>query len=153
MVGVKLAKAIQKAKRVYICGNGGSAANALHIANDLVACGIKAHALPGEIATVTASANDYSYDEAFSKSLEAYGEEGDLLIVLSGSGKSPNILKAMAVAKEKRMKSFAIVGEFNKDCPAAVVADECLRWGKDMQEAEEKQLYLGHKVMRWLKAS
>ena len=138
---------------MYLCGNGGSAANALHIANDLVACGVKAHALPSEIAIVTASANDYSYDEAFSKSLETYGEPGDLLIVLSGSGKSPNILKAMAVAKEKGMRSFAIVGEFNQDCPAAVVADDCLRWGKDMQEAEEKQLYLGHKVMKWLKAS
>ena len=138
---------------MYLCGNGGSAANALHIANDLVACGVKAHALPSEIAIVTASANDYSYDEAFSKSLETYGEPGDLLIVLSGSGKSPNILKAMAVAKEKGMRSFAIVGEFNQDCPAAVVADDCLRWGKDMQEAEEKQLYLGHKVMKWLKSS
>ena len=150
---MKLAKAIKKAKRVYLIGNGGSAANALHIANDLVACGIKAHALPGEIATVTASANDYSYDDAFSKVLETYGEPGDLLIVLSGSGKSPNVLKAMAVAKEKGMKSFAIVGAFNTDCPAAVVADNCIRWGKDMQDAEERQLYLGHKVMKWLKAS
>ena len=118
-----------------------------------MACGIKAHALPGEIATVTASANDYSYDDAFSKVLETYGEPGDLLIVLSGSGKSPNVLKAMAVAKEKGMKSFAIVGAFNTDCPASVVADNCIRWGKDMQDAEERQLYLGHKVMKWLKAS
>ena len=118
-----------------------------------MACGIKAHALPGEIATVTASANDYSYDDAFSKVLETYGEPGDLLIVLSGSGKSPNVLKAMAVAKEKGMKSFAIVGAFNTDCPAAVVADHCIRWGKDMQDAEERQLYLGHKVMKWLKQS
>ena len=55
---MKLAKAIKKAKRVYICGNGGSAANAIHMANDLVACGIRAHSLTGEIASVTASAND-----------------------------------------------------------------------------------------------
>lgn len=51
------------------------------------------------------------------------------------------------------MRSFAIVGEYNTDCPAAVLADQCLRWGKDMQDAEEKQLMLGHKVMRWLKDS
>lgn len=150
---MKLAKAIKKANRVYICGNGGSAANALHIANDLVACGIRAQALTGDVATLTAIANDDSYAAIFARQLKTLGDSGDLLLALSGSGRSANVLAAIAVAKEKGMKSFAIVGEFNQDCPAANVADDCIRWGKDMQDAEEKQLYLGHKAMRWLKSS
>lgn len=150
---MKLAKAIRKAKRVWIIGNGGSAANAIHIANDLIACGIKAQALTGDVATLTAIANDYGYQSVFSRQLRALGEHGDLLIALSGSGRSANVLAALAAASDMGVRSFAVVGEFNEDCPVANVADECIRWGKNMQEAEEKQLYLGHKVMRWLKDS
>ena len=150
---MKLARAIKKAKRVYICGNGGSAANALHIANDLISCGIKAQALTGDIATLTAVANDVDYTSVFSRQLEVCGENGDLLLALSGSGRSPNILRAIGVAKEKGMATFAVVGGFSVDCPAAILADDCIKWGKDMQDAEEKQLYLGHKAMRWLKNS
>lgn len=57
------------------------------------------------------------------------------------------------MAKEKGMKSWAIVGAYNEHIPAAHLADHCTRFGRDMQEAEEKQLYIGHKVMKWLKSS
>lgn len=148
---MKLARAIRKAKRVYLVGNGGSYANALHICNDLVAVGVKACVL--DCSTFSASANDFGYESAFSRWLEVMADPGDLLIALSGSGRSPNILKAIQSAKDKGAKTYAIVGEYNTDCPAAVLADQCLRWGRDMQDAEEKQLILGHKVMRWLKNS
>lgn len=149
-----LAKAILRAKRCYICGNGGSAANAIHIANDLVACGIKAHALTADVATLTATANDFSYEQIFALQLKAFGEPGDMLIVLSGSGKSPNILAALRAAKEIGMESWAILGReiAGKDCPAAKLADYRLFFGKDMQDAEERQLYLGHEAMRNIKA-
>ena len=147
---MKLAKAILKAKRVYICGNGGSAANASHIANDLVACGVKAQALT-DAAMLSATANDYSYGAAFSVQLKVLAEPGDLVIALSGSGRSPNILTALATAKEMGVESWAIVGAFNADIPAANIADHCTKWGKDMQDAEEKQLSLGHKVFRYLR--
>lgn len=150
---MNLAKAIKKASRVYLCGNGGSAANALHIANDLIACGIKAQALTGDIATLTAIANDFSYEDAFAIPLRTLGGPGDLLIALSGSGRSPNILRALTAAKEVGMDTWAIVGAYNQDIPAAHLADHCTKFGRDMQEAEEKQLYLGHKVMKWLKSS
>ena len=150
---MRLAKAIKKAKRVYICGNGGSAANALHIANDLISCGIKAQALTGDVATLTAVANDFRYEEVFSRQLDVLAESGDLLVALSGSGRSANILGGIESARRRGAKTFAIVGEFNVDCPAAVLADDCIRWGKDMQDAEEKQLYLGHKALRWLRNS
>ena len=147
---LKLAKAILKAKRVYLIGNGGSAANAIHIANDLISCGIKAQAIP-DIATLTAIANDFSYEEVFARAIRTLADPGDLLIALTGSGRSPNILAGIQAARERGVHTFAIVGEYNDECPAAVLAEQCTRWGKDMQEAEEKQLYLGHKVMRWLK--
>ena len=149
---MKLAKAIKKAKRVYLCGNGGSAANAIHMANDLVACGVKAYALTGDIATITATANDISYGAAFAVQLKVYAEPGDLVLALSGSGNSPNILQALQVAKDRGAEAWAIVGAY-QDTAAEHIADHCMKWGKDMQDAEEKQLYLGHKAMRWLKSS
>ena len=150
---MKLAKAIQQAKRVYLCGNGGSAANAIHIANDLIACGVKAQALTADVATLTAIANDYSYEYIFARQIAAFAEPGDLVVVLSGSGRSPNILAALQQAKAQGVRTYAVLGAFNQDTPAAMLADERLTWGADMQEAEEKQLQLGHRVMKWLKSS
>ena len=146
---MKLAKAIRKAKRVYICGNGGSAANASHIANDLVACGVKAQALT-DVATLSATANDYSYGAAFAVQIRVLAEPGDLVLALSGSGNSPNILQALTAAKEKGAAAWVIVGAY-QETAAEKLADHTLKWGKDMQDAEEKQLYLGHKVFRYLK--
>lgn len=150
---MKLAKAIKKANRVFICGNGGSAANAIHIANDLISCGIKAQALTGDIATLTAIANDFSYTEIFSRQLKTLGSFGDLLVCLSGSGRSANILSALQAATEIGISSWAILGSYNVSMPAEALAKHVIKWGRDMQEAEEKQLYIGHRVMKWLKSS
>jgi len=149
---VKLAKAIKNAKRVYIAGNGGSAANALHFANDLVSCGIRAHALTGDVSTLTCIANDQNYDQVFAAQVRAFAEPGDLVLVLSGSGRSPNILAALAAAREVGATSWAVVGDY-RETEAEKVADHCTRFGRDMQEAEEKQIYLAHRIMRWLKGS
>ena len=141
-----------KAKRVFLCGNGGSAANAIHIANDLIACGVKAQALAADMATVTAIANDFGYQSVFANQVRVFAEPGDLVIVLSGSGNSVNVLGALAAAKDVGAQSWAIVGAY-QETQAEKMADHTIKWGKDMQDAEEKQLYLGHKVMRWLKDS
>ena len=125
---------IRNAKHVYLIGNGGSYANAVHICNDLLACGIKAYTL--DPATLTASANDHSYETVFSRWIATVGERGDLLIALSGSGKSPNILKAIRTAKRKGMKTLLIT--------------DYLRT-LDMQQSEEYQLLWGHEMMRQLR--
>lgn len=145
-----LAEAIRKAHRVYLIGNGGSAANATHIANDLVlSCGIRAHALTADTSILTAAANDQGYHECFTSQIRVYGERGDLLIALSGSGRSPNVLKALSLAKKLGMSTLALFGNFGD------VEDECaeiiIREGHDMQAAEEAQLALGHEAMRALK--
>lgn len=148
---MKLAQDIKAARRVYIAGNGGSAANAIHLANDLISVGIKAHALTADVATITAIANDFSYEEIFSRQLEVFGEAGDLLIVFSGSGNSPNILKALEVAHRKGIYSYAILGSFGGGGLAAQTADTVMIQGSDMQDAENLQLRIGHDVLRALR--
>ena len=118
-------------RRVYIVGNGGSFANAAHIANDLLSVGIRAYTM--DSATLTAFANDYGYENAFALWLRVVAESGDTLIALSGSGKSPNILNAIAEAEKIGMRVERVFGS------AA---------GLDMQAAEEAQLALGHEIMR-----
>lgn len=116
-------------------GNGGSYANAVHIANDLLGCGIRAYTL--DPAFLTASANDHGYETVFSRWIEVVGEPGDLLIALSGSGRSPNILRAISTAHAKGMET-RLVTNYLKEL--------------DMQQSEEEQLVMGHGVMRELSA-
>ena len=85
---MSLVERIRKAKKVLIIGNGGSYANAIHIANDLLSVGIPAFTL--DPATLTASANDYGYETVFERWINVVGSKKDLLIALSGSGKSPS---------------------------------------------------------------
>lgn len=144
-----LSEDIRAAKRVYLCGNGGSAANAIHIANDLVSCGVKAHSLTADVSTLTAIANDYGYEYVFSRQLFVFGEPGDLLIALSGSGNSQNIVNALLQAEQIGMNSWAIVG--NAKSEAAKIAKNIMVTERDMQTSEEAQLVLGHTIMKWLK--
>ena len=88
--------AIKKAKRVYVCGNGGSASTANHFVNDLVKmCGIRAYSLCSNEALLTALANDNGYENIFVYQLMVYAELGDLIITISTSGRSNNILSAI----------------------------------------------------------
>jgi D-sedoheptulose 7-phosphate isomerase len=131
---MKLAERVKAAKRVYIIGNGGSYANALHIQNDLISCHIRAYTL--DPSTLTAIANDYGYENVFSRWLQVVGDYGDMLIALSGSGKSKNILNAVEVAKLLGMDVECVFG-----APRL-----------NMQSAEEEQIELGHMVMKCLKS-
>lgn len=149
---MSLLDAVKKAKRVYLIGNGGSAANAIHIANDLISVGIKAHSLTADVATLTAIANDFGYEIVFSRQIEVLGEPGDLLIALSGSGRSKNINLAMVVAMAIDMDVVLLKGAFGSHIvPWAVPT--IIEHGATMQEAEEYQLKLGHEVMLALKGA
>lgn len=129
-----LAERVRKARRVYLIGNGGSYANACHIANDLISVGVRAYTL--DPATLTAMANDYGYEMVFSRWLAVMGEPGDLLIALSGSGKSPNILSGLEQARLLGMDTHFETTYLRK---------------LDMQQSEESQIVLGHNLMRALK--
>jgi len=102
--------------KVLFCGNGGSAADAQHLAAELVGRfkkerrALPAIALHVNTSALTAIANDYSYSEVFVRQLEAFGMEGDVLVGISTSGKSENVLRALARARDKGLKTIALVG-------------------------------------------
>ena len=109
--------AFKKAKRVYFCGNGGSAADAQHLAAEFSGrFYTDRHALPAEAlhcntSYLTAVANDYGYNEVYSRMIEGVGQEGEILIGLSTSGNSENIIKAFEAARKKQMITIAFTGE------------------------------------------
>jgi D-sedoheptulose 7-phosphate isomerase len=147
-------------RQVFICGNGGSAANALHMANDfhygIGACGpgpqlpgLRVEALPANIGILTCLANDTGYENVYSQQLKVKANPGDLLIVLSGSGNSPNVVNALSTARELGMHSYAIVAFSGGRCKE--LADQAIHFPiNDMQIAEDTQLIIGHLCMQWL---
>jgi len=155
-----LARAMENAWRqggqVFLCGNGGSAGNAIHLANDFVygiakrtGGGIKALALSANPAVMTCLANDVGYDHIYGEQLAVQGREGDILIVLSGSGNSPNILNVLERARAMRIRSYAILG-YSGGC-SKDLADVAIHFPvDDMQIAEDMQLIVGHMLMQWL---
>ena len=131
-------------RQVFICGNGGSAANAAHLANDF-----RVSALSANPSVLTCLANDCGYDAIFSMQLAVQARAGDVLIVLSGSGNSPNILQAVEQAKTMRLKSYAILGYDGGKAKAT--ADVAIHFNvHDMQISEDLQLIVGHMLMQWL---
>jgi D-sedoheptulose 7-phosphate isomerase len=141
---------------VYFCGNGGSAGNAIHLANDYLygiakktGGGLRVHALPANAAVLTCLANDVGYENIFAEQLAVLGRPGDLLIVLSGSGNSPNVVKVLEQAKAMQIESCAILGYSGGKCKE--LADILIHFPvDDMQISEDLQLIVGHMLMQWL---
>ena len=150
-------------RNIFICGNGGSAANALHLANDLHygigACGpepkipgLRVEALSANTGIITCLANDTGYDNIYSHQLEVKARPGDLLIVLSGSGNSINVVKAIEIASQLGLRSYAIVAFDGGLCKDKV--DHTIHFPiNDMQVAEDTQMVVGHICMQWLTAN
>jgi D-sedoheptulose 7-phosphate isomerase len=122
-----------KAKgKVLVCGNGGSAADSQHFAAELVGRfrherkALPSIALHTNTSTMTAVANDYDYARVFSRQVEAFGQEGDVLFAISTSGKAKNVLEAVKVAKEKGITVIGLTGR-NEGNPLVEVADVAIR--------------------------
>jgi len=139
--------------RIFTCGNGGSAATASHFCNDLIkGCridnrmGFKAMALNDPTPVVTCLANDYGYDEIFKVQLQTHAKAGDLLIAFSGSGNSPNVIKAIETARQ--MGVFVIGfggrdgGKMKPLCDVCMVAPT---WS--MEELEDLHLCYCHAMI------
>lgn len=149
----------QDGRRVFLCGNGGSAGNAIHLANDFLygiakrsGGGLRVLALSANPAVMTCLANDVGYDHIFSEQLAVQAKRGDLLIALSGSGNSPNIVRVIEQAKAMGVKSFAVLGFTGGQCKD--LADVAIHFPvNDMQIAEDMQLIVGHMLMQWLYAN
>jgi D-sedoheptulose 7-phosphate isomerase len=142
--------------QVFFCGNGGSAGNAIHLANDFIygvakktGGGVRAVSLSANAAVLTCLANDTGYDNIYSEQLAVLANEGDILIVLSGSGNSPNILRVLEQAKSMKVKSYAILG-FDGG-KAKSLSDVSIHFAvNDMQISEDLQLIVGHMLMQYL---
>ena len=114
----KVASSTIKAnKKIMLCGNGGSAADSQHIAAEFIGRfekerkSMAAIALTTDTSALTAIGNDYGYEEVFSRQVEGLGQTGDLLIGISTSGNSKNVVKALKVAKKKGVRTVALVGD------------------------------------------
>ena len=156
MLGDLLKNSMETRSSVYICGNGGSAGNANHLANDFLfgagaanGVGLKVESLAANSSVITCLGNDIGYENIFSEQIRIKGQPGDLLIALSGSGNSPNIVKAIKVANELKMHSIGILGFDGGKCKDLVNLlihfEVC-----DMQIAEDLQMIVGHLCMKWL---
>lgn len=143
-------------RQVFICGNGGSAGNAIHLANDFLygiskkhGSGLRVTALPANSSVLTCLANDVGYEDIFSMQLAVQARREDVLIVLSGSGNSANILKALEEAQKIGMRTFAILGYSGGKAKA--MAECAIHFATDdMQISEDMQLVVGHMIMQWL---
>jgi phosphoheptose isomerase len=102
----KLLKLIKQARFIWICGNGGSAATAEHLSNDLFSKKYRAICLNSNTSIITMIANDFGYDYIFADQLAIYGRPEDLLITISCSGTSPNIVTVVEVAECIGMKHY-----------------------------------------------
>ncbi|MBI3418609.1 MAG: D-sedoheptulose 7-phosphate isomerase [Proteobacteria bacterium] len=136
---------------LFFCGNGGSASDAQHIAAELVGRFMKerralaATALHANTSTLTAVANDYSYDVIFSRQLEGLAKKGDVLFALSTSGNSKNVLKAAETAKAMGLKVIGLTG--SKGGKLAELCDLCLKVPSDhTPRIQEMHIAVGHVI-------
>ena len=113
----KIIHTLDNKNKILICGNGGSAADSQHFSSELIGRFEKdrnplgAISLSSDISAITSISNDLSFDDIFSRQIEGLGRKGDLLIVISTSGNSKNILKAIDSAKNKKIESLGLLGK------------------------------------------
>ncbi len=126
-IAARLEEVFKKGNKVLLCGNGGSAADAQHVAAEFVNrfrfdhAALPAIALTTDTSILTAVGNDSSYELVFSRQVEALGRSGDILVAISTSGKSPNILKALEVARARGLTTIGFTGEMGK----AIMGPKC----------------------------
>ena len=146
----------QNKKNLFLAGNGGSAANANHLANDLIygvnqhgRGAFRVHSLAANPSVLTCLGNDVGFENVFSNLLEVLAESGDLLLVFSGSGNSPNIIQALRAAKKLGVTSVALLGYDGGGAKA--LADLPIHFPiHDMQAVEDLHMIVGHLLMKVL---
>ena len=148
-------QAWKRDKTVFFCGNGGSAGNAIHLVNDFIygagktnGKGLRAVALSANPAIITCLANDVGYEFIFSEQLRVAANQGDVLVVFSGSGNSENIVNALNVANELGLDTVAVVG-YDGGRAKSLAKLSIHTPISDMQISEDLQLIIGHMLMQW----
>jgi D-sedoheptulose 7-phosphate isomerase len=147
-----VATALENDQKVLLFGNGGSAADAQHIAAEMVGRftgerkALPAIALTTDTSALTAIANDYGYDQVFARQVRALGRMGDVAIAISTSGKSPNVLRAVDAAQEMGLKTIGLTGGDGGKLAGAV--DVSLRVSASTMSAriQETHILIGHVI-------
>jgi D-sedoheptulose 7-phosphate isomerase len=152
-----IAERLRAGGKVLLCGNGGSAADATHLAAELVGRfhfdrpALAALSLSDNASAVTCIANDYDFDEVFARQVRAHGREGDVLIAISTSGGSPNVVRAVAAARELGLHTAAFTGADGGEL--ADVCDLALRAPSDeTPRIQEAHMLVGHTVCELVEA-
>ncbi len=146
-----IVRAYQNGKKVILFGNGGSAADAQHIAAELVGkyyldrSPLPAIALTVNTSSLTAIGNDYSFDIVFAKQLEAFSQEGDIAIGISTSGNSESVIRALRVAKERRLITIGFTGKDGGKLKSVVDYCLCIP-SDDTPRIQEGHITVGHIV-------
>ena len=148
-VALFLARSLVRGRKLFLFGNGGSAADAQHIAAELVGkFQLERHALPAIALTVntsclTAIANDYSFDEVFARQIEALAAQGDIAAGISTSGNSPNVLHAIERANAQGVTTIGLTGA--KGGKLKLLADRCICVpSEDTPRIQEMHILIGH---------
>jgi D-sedoheptulose 7-phosphate isomerase len=143
--------ALRAGRKILFAGNGGSAADAQHLAGELVSRfnydrpGLPAFALTTDTSVLTAIGNDYGYERLFARQVEAVGNAGDVLIAISTSGRSPNILEALRVARAKGLVTVGMTGRGGGRMPE--LCDHVLRTPSDeTPRIQEGHIVMGHTI-------
>ena len=144
-----IVNAFRNGNRVYFCGNGGSAADAQHLAAEFSGRfytdrkALPAEALHCNTSYLTAVGNDYGFDEIYSRLIDGIGEKGDVLVGLSTSGNSPNILKAFNTAKKKEMVTIGFTGKSGGEL--RTLCDHLINIpSTDTPRIQESHIMIGH---------
>jgi len=156
-IGDEVCKSILNKGKIMLCGNGGSASDAQHLAAEMLIRlrpkynreGVPAIALAQDTSTITACGNDFGYERLYERTLRALGREKDSLIALTTSGNSKNVILAMKAAKELNIKVFGFLGcgggEALKYCDEAFVVPS-----NDTGRIQEAHITAGHALMEYI---
>lgn len=147
-------KSLKKKGKIFFCGNGGSAADAQHLTAELLIRlrpkvnrnSIPAISLCMDTSTLTACGNDYNFDKIFSRPFDSLANRDDVLIVISTSGNSKNIINVLKIAKKKKIKSIGFLGSnggiAKKYCDTNLIVDS-----NNVARIQESHIFLGHFIL------
>lgn len=155
-IGEEILELLKKGGQVFLCGNGGSAADAQHIATEFISRFYKerpamnAEALTVNTSTLTAVGNDYSYERVFARQLEAKAKSGDMLIGISTSGRSKNVLEALRYAGKNGIKTVMLMGD--QDVPElGEICDYVVKVpSRITPRVQEAHIFIGHTIAEYV---
>ena len=150
---IKIAKSITNGGKIMFCGNGGSAADAQHLAAELMVQFTKkkrkaypAISLVLDSSTLTACANDLEYEKIFSRALEGIGKKNDILVALSTSGNSKNVLQVLKSARSKKITSIGLYGNKGGICKKYTDLNIIVK-SSNTARIQECHIFLGHFIL------